>query len=170
MVCPKVFFLLSHVAINMDIESSQPDGITEAIKIKEQELRDRVHIKNREEEKKLEREREKKKIRAGKTLQEAKRIAEENERKRLVALRKIEEEEEKRAREKVLRKLEADKLERKRALGLPLENQAAKLSQPIAQKEEKNSLPVKSAKKDDRLRSLKLAYKVSNFLTGCFRS
>ncbi|GMI69236.1 hypothetical protein like AT1G04850 [Hibiscus trionum] len=172
-----VFWLIDHendphidqmplVAINMDIESPQPDDITEAIKIKEQELRDRVRIKNREEEKKLEREREKERIRAGKALQEAKRISEENERQRLVALRKTEKEEEKRAREKVLRKLEADKLERKRALGLPLENQAAKLSQPIAQKEEKKSLIVKSAKKDDRLReclrSLKLAYKDDN--------
>ncbi|XP_039020507.1 UBX domain-containing protein 1-like [Hibiscus syriacus] len=154
------------VAINMDIESPQPDDITEAIKIKEQELGDRVRIKNREEEKKLEREREKERIRAGKALQEAKRIAEENERQRLMALRKVEKDGEKREREKVLKKLEADKLERKRALGLPLENRAAKPTRPIAREEEKNYLPVKSVKKDDRLReclrSLKLAHKDEN--------
>ncbi|KAK9013351.1 hypothetical protein V6N11_041364 [Hibiscus sabdariffa] len=175
------------VTINMDIESPQPDDITEAIKIKEQELRDQVRKKNREEEKKLEREREKvlcnpsvfpllsswylrhflqERIRAGKALQETKRIAEENERQRLIALRKAEKEEEKRAREKVLKKLEVDKLERKRALGLPLENHAAKPTRPIVQEEEKNTLPVKSVKKDDRLReclrSLKLAHMDDN--------
>ncbi|KAE8686073.1 Ubiquitin-associated (UBA)/TS-N domain-containing protein, putative isoform 2 [Hibiscus syriacus] len=61
-----------------------------------------------------------------------------------------------REREKVLKKLEADKLERKRALGLPLENRAAKPTRPIAREEEK----------DDRLReclrSLKLAHKDEN--------
>ncbi|KAL4376673.1 hypothetical protein GQ457_02G004460 [Hibiscus cannabinus] len=154
------------VTINMDIESPQPDDITEAIKIKEQELRDKVREKNREEEKRLEREREKERIRAGKALQETKRIAEENERQRLIALRKAEKEEEKRAREKVLKKLEVDKLERKRALGLPLENRAAKPTRPIVQEEEKDSLPVKSVKKDDRLReclrSLKLAHMDDN--------
>ncbi|MBA0605657.1 hypothetical protein Godav_018209 [Gossypium davidsonii] len=153
------------VVINLDVESPQPNDITEAIKLKEQELRDRVCMKNREEEKKLEREREKERIRAGKALLEAKRIAEENERKRLLALRKAEKEEEKRAREKVLKKLDLDKLERKQALGLPLENRAAKPSLPSIQ-EEKSSLPVKSITKADHmrecLRSLKLAYKDDN--------
>ncbi|MBA0878734.1 hypothetical protein Goshw_005033 [Gossypium schwendimanii] len=153
------------VVINLDVESPQPNDITEAIKLKEQELRDRVCMKNRDEEKKLEREREKERIRAGKALLEAKRIAEENERKRLLALRKAEKEEEKRAREKVLKKLDLDKLERKKALGLPLENRAAKPPLPSIQ-EEKSSLPVKSVTKADHmrecLRSLKLAYKDDN--------
>ncbi|KAH1129061.1 hypothetical protein J1N35_000439 [Gossypium stocksii] len=153
------------VVINLDVESPQPNDITEAIKLKEQELRDRVRMKNRDEEKKLEREREKERIRAGKALLEAKRIAEENERQRLLALRKAEKEEEKRAREKVLKKLDLDKLERKRALGLPLENQAAKPPLPSIQ-EEKSPLPVKSVTKADHmrecLRSLKLAYKDDN--------
>ncbi|PPD77667.1 hypothetical protein GOBAR_DD25404 [Gossypium barbadense] len=179
------------VVINLDVESPQPNDITEAIKLKEQELRDRVCMKNRDEEKKLEREREKERIRAGKALLEAKRIAEENERKRLLALRKAEKEEEKRAREKVLKKLDLDKvwspyyvnldmfskllvlqmilvtsqLERKQALGLPLENRAAKPPLPSMQ-EEKSSLPVKSITKADHmrecLRSLKLAYKDDN--------
>ncbi|OMO95848.1 hypothetical protein COLO4_15646 [Corchorus olitorius] len=189
---------LMHVAINMDIESPEPSDITEAIKIKEQELRthfmfdadfyfvkthttlfnlflfmliklltlrNRVRIKKEEEEKKREREREKERIRAGKQLLEAKRIAEENERQRLLALRKAEKEEERRAREKVLKKLEVDKLERKRALGLPLESRAVKPSRPVNQ-EKKNSLPVKSIKKDERMReclvSLKHTYKDDN--------
>lgn len=153
------------VVINLDVESPQPNDITEAIKLKEQELRDRVRMKNRDEEKKLEREKEKERIRAGKALLEAKRIAEENERKRLLALRKAEKEEEKRAREKVLKKLDLDKLERKQALGLPLENRAANPPLPSIQ-EEKSSLPVKSVSKADHmrecLRSLKLAYKDDN--------
>ncbi|MBA0791303.1 hypothetical protein Gohar_015892, partial [Gossypium harknessii] len=176
------------VVINLDVESPQPNDITEAIILKEQELRDRVCMKNQDEEKKLEREREKERIRAGKALLEAKRISEENERKRLLALRKAEKEEEKRAREKVLKKLDLDKvcspyyvnldmfskllvlqmilvtsqLARKQALGLPLENRAAKPPLPSIQ-EEKSSLPVKSITKADHmrecLRSLKLAYK-----------
>ncbi|KAE8685837.1 putative xyloglucan endotransglucosylase/hydrolase protein 23-like [Hibiscus syriacus] len=184
------------VAINMDIESPQPDDITEAIKIKEQELgfafRAAIPFSDKESgRRKKTRERKgegivksfillvlpllaswylrhfvQERIRAGKALQEAKRIAEENERQRLMALRKVEKDGEKREREKVLKKLEADKLERKRALGLPLENRAAKPTRPIAREEEKNYLPVKSVKKDDRLReclrSLKLAHKDEN--------
>ncbi|XP_022771483.1 UBX domain-containing protein 1-like isoform X5 [Durio zibethinus] len=130
-------------------------------------LRDRVRINKREEEKKREREREKERIRAGKELLEAKRIAEENERQRLLAFRKAEKEEEKRAREKVLQKLELDKSERKRALGLPLTSQAVKPSAPIIQEKKlQNSLPVKSVKKADRmrecLRSLKHTYRGDN--------
>ncbi|OMO68990.1 hypothetical protein CCACVL1_19718 [Corchorus capsularis] len=89
----------------LDIESPEPSDITEAIKVKEHELRNRVRIQ-KEEEKKREREREKEQIRAGKELLEAKRIAEENE--CLLALRKAVKEEEKRAREKVLNKLKVD--------------------------------------------------------------
>ncbi|XP_021274496.1 UBX domain-containing protein 1-like [Herrania umbratica] len=150
------------VAINLDIESPQPSDITEAIKIKEQELRARVRIRKEEEEKKSSTEREKERIRAGKAFLEAKRIAEENEQQRLLALRKAEKEEQRRAREKVLQKLEVDKLERKRALGLPLESRAVKPSGPIIQ-ERKSSLPAKSVKKDESmrecLRSLKRTYK-----------
>ncbi|XVE72739.1 hypothetical protein DITRI_Ditri11bG0062800 [Diplodiscus trichospermus] len=155
------------VAIDVDIESPQPSDITEAIKIKEQELRNRVRLNKHEEEKKREREREKERIQAGKKLLEARRIAEENERQRVLALRKAEKEEEKRAREKVLQKLTVDKLERKRGLGLPLESQAVKPSVPVMQEKKlQNSLPVKSVKKADRmrecLRSLKHAHKDDN--------
>ncbi|XP_031285505.1 UBX domain-containing protein 1-like [Pistacia vera] len=98
------------VSVNIEIESLEPDLTTEEIKMKAQELRDRARQKKEDEEKKLDREKEKERIRAGKELFEAKRIAEDNERKRFIALKKAEKEEEKRAREKVLQKLEADKI------------------------------------------------------------
>ncbi|PPS00985.1 hypothetical protein GOBAR_AA19663 [Gossypium barbadense] len=83
------------VVINLDLETPQPNDITEAIKLKEQELRDRVRMKNRDEEKKLERERE--------------------------------------------------KLERKQALGLPLENRAANPPLPSIQEEKDDNAKVKKA-------------------------
>ncbi|KAG6436469.1 hypothetical protein SASPL_101369 [Salvia splendens] len=62
-------------------------------------------------------------IRTGKELLEAKRMAEESERKsfRLLSQRKADKEEEKRARERIRQKLQHDKLERQRMLGLPME-------------------------------------------------
>jgi len=85
-----------------------------------------------EQETKREREREKERIRAGKELMETKRIAEENERKRNIALRKAEKDEEKKAREKIMLKVNADKLERKRRLGLPTETESASTSNPVS--------------------------------------
>ncbi|XP_031285521.1 UBX domain-containing protein 1-like [Pistacia vera] len=140
------------VAVNIEIESLEPDRTTEEIKMKAQELRDRARQKKEEEEKKLDREREKERIRAGKELFEAKRIAEDNERKRFIALKKAEKEEEKRAREKVLQKLEADKLERRQKLGLPSENRAGvDRSTPVVQ-DKMNSLPVLHMTKLDHMR------------------
>lgn len=107
------------IAVNIDIDSPQPIQTTEEMQIKAQELRNQARKEKEDEEKRLEREREKERIRAGKEIHEAKRIAEDNERKRYLALRKAEKEEEKRAREKVRQKLEADKDERRRMLGLP---------------------------------------------------
>ncbi|KAF5741277.1 UBX domain-containing protein 4 [Tripterygium wilfordii] len=109
------------VAVNIDIESPERSDNTEEIKRRAQELRK----KKEEEEKKSEREREKERIRASKALLEAKRIAEENETKRMLAWRRAEKEEERRAREKILQKLDADKLERRRRLGLSSESPAA---------------------------------------------
>ncbi|KAJ6941703.1 UBX domain-containing protein 1-like [Populus alba x Populus x berolinensis] len=97
------------IAVNIDIDSPQPIQTTEEMQIKAQELRNQARKEKEDEEKRLEREREKERIRAGKEIHEAKRIAEENERKRYLASRKAEKEEEKRAREKVRQKLEADK-------------------------------------------------------------
>ncbi|XP_062023672.1 uncharacterized protein LOC133739869 isoform X3 [Rosa rugosa] len=98
--------------------------------------RDQTRKKSKEEEKKLElqmeREREKERIRSGKELMEAKQILEDNERKRNIAFRNSEKEEEKRARERIRWKLEQDKLERRVKLGLPPGHTAsAKLSIPV---------------------------------------
>ncbi|KAI9079518.1 hypothetical protein K1719_038490 [Acacia pycnantha] len=91
-----------------------------------------------------EREGEKERIRIGKELLEAKRIEEENERKRLLALRKAEKEEERRAREKIRLKLEEDKAERRRRLGLPPEEPSAPKPLNVVE-EKKGSLPVRPA-------------------------
>ncbi|KAI3884372.1 hypothetical protein MKW92_039529, partial [Papaver armeniacum] len=92
-------------------------------------------------------------IRAGKELLEAKRIEEDNERKRIIALRKAEKEEEKRAREKIRQKVEEDKVERRRKLGLPPEDPT--VSRPAAVpvvEEKKTFLPIKPVTKVEKMR------------------
>ncbi|CAA2937319.1 UBX domain-containing 1 [Olea europaea subsp. europaea] len=126
------------VPVSTKSEASKPSLTPEEIHQKQQELRERARKKKEEEEKRMEKEREKERIRVGKELLEAKRIEEENERKRIIALRKAEKEEEKRAREKIRQKLEEDKAERRRKLGLPPEDPAAvKPSAPPPPVEEK---------------------------------
>lgn len=132
-------------------EPPKPSLTPEEIKMKQHELRERARKKKEEEEKQREREREKERIRIGKELLEAKRIEEENERKRLIALRKAEKDEEKRAREKIRQKLEEDKAERRRKLGLPAEDPAPKPSAPVVE-EKKSSLPVRPATKTEQMR------------------
>ncbi|KAJ4968239.1 hypothetical protein NE237_014940 [Protea cynaroides] len=148
---------------NTKVEASKPSLTPEEMKIKAQELRERARKKKEEEEKRMEREKEKERIRAGKELLEAKRIEEEFERKRILAMRKAEKEEEKRAREKIRQKLEEDKAERRRKLGLPPEEPAAvKPPTPVVE-EKKSSLPIRPATKAERmrhcLRSLKQNHK-----------
>ncbi|KAI3858270.1 hypothetical protein MKW98_021690, partial [Papaver atlanticum] len=92
-------------------------------------------------------------IRAGKELLEAKRIEEDNERKRIIALRKAEKEEEKRAREKIRQKVEEDKAERRRKLGLPPEDPT--VSRPAAVpvvEEKKTFLHIKPVTKVEKMR------------------
>ncbi|XP_022734404.1 caldesmon isoform X1 [Durio zibethinus] len=154
---------LPMVPVNKNVEAPKPSLTPEEMKLKAQELRERARKKKEEDDKRMEREREKERIRAGKELLEAKRIEEENERKRLLALRKAEKEEEKRAREKIREKLEEDKAERRRRLGLPPEEPAAvKPSAPVVE-ERKSSLPVRPATKAEQmrecLRSLKQNHK-----------
>ncbi|XP_058206793.1 uncharacterized protein LOC131320186 isoform X3 [Rhododendron vialii] len=60
--------------------------------------------------------------RSGKELLEAKSNQEENERKRNIALRKAEKEQEKKDRDRIRQKLQQDKAERRRMLGLPVED------------------------------------------------
>ncbi|CAA0819864.1 ubiquitin-associated (UBA)/TS-N domain-containing protein [Striga hermonthica] len=144
-------------------QAPKPSLTPEEIKLKQQELRERARKKKEEEEKRMEREKEKERIRVGRELLEAKRIEEENERKRILALRKAEKEEERRAREKIRQKLEEDKAERRRKLGLPVEeSSAAKSSAPVVE-EKKSFLPVRPATKAEQmrecLRTLKQNYK-----------
>ncbi|KAF3456581.1 hypothetical protein FNV43_RR01235 [Rhamnella rubrinervis] len=151
------------VPANTNVEASKPSLTPEELKAKQQELRERARKKKEEEEKRTEREREKERIRVGKELLEAKRIEEENERKRILALRKAEKEEERRAREKIRQKLEEDKAERRRKLGLPPEDTSAvKSSAPVVE-EKKSSLPIRPATRVEQmrecLRSLKQNYK-----------
>ncbi|KAK2999549.1 hypothetical protein RJ639_023609, partial [Escallonia herrerae] len=132
-------------------EAPKPSLTPEEMKVKAQELKEKARKKKEEEEKRMEREREKERIRVGKELLEAKRIEQDNERKRIMAMRKAEKEEEKRAREKIRQKLEEDKAERRRKLGLPLEDPAnVKPVAPIV--EEKKSLPIRPATKAEQMR------------------
>ncbi|GFZ10616.1 ubiquitin-associated (UBA)/TS-N domain-containing protein [Actinidia rufa] len=134
------------VPANTKTVAPKPSLTPEEMKIKAHELRERARKKKEEEEKQKEREREKERIRVGKELLEAKRIEEENERKRLLALRKAEKEEERRAREKIRQKLEEDKAERRRKLGLPPEDpDAAKPSAPVVEEKKDDEGKVKTA-------------------------
>ncbi|CAI9300821.1 unnamed protein product [Lactuca saligna] len=102
------------VPLRIEIEGSDSSSsVSQEVKLKAQKLRDKARKRNKEENMKLEPSREKERIRAGKELQEAKRIADENERKRSIALRKAEKEEENRARERIRQKLHQDKVERR---------------------------------------------------------
>ncbi|XP_062165615.1 stress response protein NST1 [Alnus glutinosa] len=140
------------VPINTKVEAPKPSLTPEELKAKQQELREKARKKKEEEEKRMEREREKERIRVGKELLEAKRIEEDNERKRILALRKAEKDEEKRAREKIRQKLEEDKAERRRKLGLaPEDPSSVKPSSPVVE-EKKSSLPVRPATKTEQMR------------------
>ncbi|KAE9602989.1 hypothetical protein Lal_00018385 [Lupinus albus] len=150
------------VPANTKVEAPKPSLTPEELKAKQQELRERARKKKEEEEKRTEREKEKERIRIGKELLEAKRIEEDNERKRILALRKAEKEEERRAREKIKQKLEEDKAERRRKLGLPPEEPSVSKPSPVVE-EKKSFLPVRPATKSEQmrecLRSLKQNHK-----------
>ncbi|CAM6106010.1 unnamed protein product [Calypogeia fissa] len=133
----------------------------EEAKAKAAELVERARKKKEEEEKRMEREREKERIRMGKELQEARRIEEDNERKRLLVLRKAEKDEEKRAREKIRAKLEEDKAERRRKLGLPPEEPSTSAPPPVEEKK-KSYVPVRPATKADQMRDVLRSIKQTN--------
>ncbi|MCO5584163.1 hypothetical protein L7F22_038086 [Adiantum nelumboides] len=124
----------------------------EEAKAKMLELRERARKKKEEEDKRTEKEREKERIRVGKELLEAKRIEEENERKRLILLRKAEKEEEQRARDKIRQKLEDDKAERRRKLGLPPEETPKVQPSSPAVEVKRSFLPVRPASKAEQMR------------------
>ncbi|KVI00332.1 PUB domain-containing protein [Cynara cardunculus var. scolymus] len=176
---PMVLFFctsLTCVSAKSKSEPPKPSLTPEEKKAKAQELKynffdlldlsvdtvERARKKKEEEERRMEREREKERIRIGKELLEAKRIEEDNERKRIIALRKAEKEEERRAREKIRQKLEEDKAERRRKLGLPAEDPSApKPSAPVVE-EKKSSLPIRPATKAEQMRECLRSLKQSN--------
>ncbi|CAN7080107.1 unnamed protein product [Brassica oleracea var. botrytis] len=149
------------VEFNIEIESPSPgDDTAETAQARENELKERARKLREEEETKREREREKERIRAGKEMMETRRIAEENERKRNIALRKAEKEEEKKAREKVMMKVNADKAERKSRLGLPTVAESTSTSTLVAPLDTKKMLmPSKSKEMRECLRSLRRNHK-----------
>ncbi|ESQ32432.1 hypothetical protein EUTSA_v10004673mg [Eutrema salsugineum] len=121
------------VEFNIEIESPKPsDDTAETAQARAKELKERARKLREEEETKREREKEKERIRAGKEMMETKRIAEENERKRNLSLRKAEKDEEKKASERIMQKVNADKLERKQRLGLPTETESTSTSTQVA--------------------------------------
>ncbi|XP_060181307.1 uncharacterized protein LOC132610914 [Lycium barbarum] len=124
------------------IETPSPTFDSEQVKLKAQELRERVRKRREEEDKKLEKEREKARIRAGKELLATKRMAQENERKRFEAQRKIEKEEERRARERIRQKLQQDKEERRVSLGSSMNSSTSSKSIKTSKQETKNHLEV----------------------------
>lgn len=142
------------VPVTAIAEKKQPLSAEEA-RVRAQELRERARRKKEEEEKRMEREREKERIRASKDLLEAKKIEEQQDRKRIIALRKAEKEEEKRAREKILARLREDKEERRRKLGLPPEEPSApQVSTPMETAKTPAALPMRPASKAEQMREL----------------
>jgi hypothetical protein len=134
---------------------------------KAEELRRSMALKKEKEEKELERLREQERIRSGKELLKAKRAEEELQLKRNLEQRRIEKEEAKRAKAKILAKLEEDRIERRRKLGLPdelTEEEKAKERERVekkaaeakaeAEKKAKAGLIVKPVQKVDQLRKL----------------
>ncbi|XP_057534779.1 uncharacterized protein LOC130813079 [Amaranthus tricolor] len=103
------------VPVDIDLDDSKPFPISEEVKIKAEKLRNGARQFYKDKDKDLEREREKERIQAKKIIMEAKRIAEENARKRMIASIEAEKEEERRARERIWQKLEAEKEEERRA-------------------------------------------------------
>ncbi|CAN1172348.1 UBX domain-containing protein 1 [Linum perenne] len=140
------------IAVNIDIECPpQQIHTMEEMEAKALDLRDKARKKREEEEKKLERAREKERIHAGKEISQAKRIAEDSERRRYLAQKKAEREEEKRARQRIKLKLDEDKAERRRMLGLPpVMDTTIQNARPSSQ--EKKQMYVKSVEKAEQLR------------------
>ncbi|KAF8019114.1 hypothetical protein BT93_H3867 [Corymbia citriodora subsp. variegata] len=151
---------MPRVSIDLDIEDAEPTFVTEEMTMRAQELEDQAEEK--QEKKNSQRETEKERIRASKELLEAKTAAEENERKRYLAAKKAEKDEERRARERILQKLQYDKLERRRRLGLPSETPAA-LKPALPREDNRRTSHVYSVAKADQigeyLRSLKRYHK-----------
>ncbi|CAL5005112.1 unnamed protein product [Urochloa decumbens] len=101
-------------------------------------------------------------IRAAKDLMEAKRTLEENQRKRMMESRIADQEEEKRARERIRQRIADDRAERRRRLGLPQENPGASVAIVTPTKVKPVERVVTSEQLRDCLRTLKKNHKDDN--------
>ncbi|WOL04401.1 UBX domain-containing protein 1-like [Canna indica] len=145
------------VPITIQIENGTSWMTPDEVRMRLLKLRETARTKREEEEHRSEREREKARIRAGKELLEAKRINEENERKRMLLLRKVEKDEEKRARENIRQRVEEDNAERRRKLGLQPQDPGASPLQ-----ENKRSISVKPTAKAEHMRECLRSLKKNN--------
>ena len=91
----------------------------EEARVKAEELRKSMAAKKAKEEREMERLQEQERIRSGKELLKAKKMEEDLQLKRNMETRRIEKEEVKKAKAKILAKLEEDRVDRRRKLGLP---------------------------------------------------
>lgn len=130
-----------------------------------------IVAKREKEEKESERLREKERVRSGKELLAAKRVEEDQERRRNIAWRQREKEEEARAREKIRVKLAEDKKERRRKLGLPEEPTAEELAAEEAAKAAKEAeAAAKKAAYAPAVRPVSVAEKLRAELVGMKRA
>ncbi|CAO2179782.1 unnamed protein product [Urochloa humidicola] len=123
---------------------------------RDEEERARGRIRNQLQEDQRER------IRAAKDLMEAKRTLEENQRKRMMESRIADQEEERRARERIRQRIADDRAERRRRLGLPQENPGASVAIITPTKVKPVERVVTSEQLRDCLRTLKKNHKDDN--------
>lgn len=148
-----------------------------------EDLRKKIKAKNQKEEAELEKLREKERIRAGKELLEAKRKEDDLKLKRNLEMRRIEKEEEQRARDRIRVKLEEDRRARRRKMGLPEElteeekaQEAAAAAQKAGAAKKKGSfVTVKPVSVAEKLRAKLVEIKKSHpdnsaGVTTCFQT
>ncbi|CAO2192217.1 unnamed protein product [Urochloa humidicola] len=123
---------------------------------RDEEERARRRIRNQLQEDQRER------IRAAKDLMETKRTLEENQRKRMMESRIADQEEERRARERIRQRIADDRAERRRRLGLPQENPGASVAIITPTKVKPVERVVTSEQLRDCLRTLKKNHKDDN--------
>ena len=146
----------------------------EEARLQAEELRKAAAARRDKEEKEAEKLREKERIRMGKEIQAAKRIDEDQERRRNLAWRQREKEEEAKARERIRVKLEEDKRERRRKLGLPeeltAEEVAAEAAKAQAQAEAEAKAKADAAARASAVRPVSVAERLRAELVAVKRA
>ena len=148
------------------LKAARPKLSKEEARAQAEALRKSGKEKREKEEREREKLRELERIRAGKEMQAARKIEEDQERRRIIDTRRREKEEEARAKERIRVKLAEDKAERRRKLGLPEEptpeelaaeeaRSAAKAAAEAAEREKKRAagLVVKPVSLAENLRA-----------------